>query len=295
MDKKQKTCGCKGPCDCNRTPGRPKAAEIYRKIIETKDTKMDQTLHEKVVSVIEAKKKKMMPMSGEQTPVDTKPETKKPKMEDHLAEFGPKIDEEIEQVDELKTKTLVSYANKRQRQADSNQKKGAKAEDDAMGVDGMKQPEKQKKLQDKASDHFAKADKQQSGVNMAVAKVGDKTAKKIRPSETWGARDNIPKAKVMAKEEVELSDEEKAFIETEMAEAKGEDAQERQSNSDMAKAAKEQAQKKMKEKEHVQKAKEAEQKKNEINRMRDQVAQMNSYTPEVAGSLIEAIKKTLGK
>lgn len=119
------------------------------------------------------------------------------------------VEEEVEELDELSKKTLTSYAKKAQKKADSEYKKGEKAEDDAMATDGRKEPGKSKQaaLNAKAGQHFSKNIKRQGGVDLALGKLGPKASKKVPDSEVWGGQTPRKDVKVMAKEENEMTDE----------------------------------------------------------------------------------------
>lgn len=277
-----------------------RTAEIYRKVIEDKETTMErlstQKLFEKVLDIIEEKKGK--------TEVDLNPKTNPSVMdgEEYNKKKKPvkesnndldRIDRVTADLKKMAKEPLKSPEKKLPHVNDPGVPDMFKIKEELKG--GQKKLDKNKngrldredfkKLRGEEVEHIEekKVNPYAVGMAQAMKATGDEP-----PLEKSTIKKAHKIAKAVKREDVEFSEEEINHI-TSVLEASGVDAQERQSNSDMSRNLNKAIRDKQREKNQVMRAKEAQRKKEDLLK---QQAQNQSYEPE-GDAMIEAVKNSI--
>ena len=277
-----------------------RTAEIYRKVIEDKETTMErlstQKLFEKVLTVIEEKK------SGK-TEVDLNPKTNPSVMdgEDYNKKKKPvkesNNDTNIDTVNRVAADLVRMTKEKEPKKLPHVNDPGVpdmfKIKEGLKGgqkkldknKNGKLDAEDFKKLRNEEVEHIEekKVNPYAVGMAQAMKATGDEP-----PLEKSTIKKAHKIAKAVKREDVEFSEEELNHI-ANVLEASGVDAQERQSNSDMNRNLNKSIRDKQREKNQVMRAKEAQRKKEDLLK---QQAQNQSYEPE-GDAMIEAVKNSI--
>lgn len=285
-----------------------RTAEIYRKVIEDKETTMErlstQKLFEKVLDIIEEKKgKTKINLNPKTNPSVSDGEdydkTKKPMKESNS---DPNVDTVNRVADALKKMTKepkLPHVNdpgvpdmfKIKEGLKGNQPKIAKVAEPKNKITAADF----KKLRGEEVEQIDELDRNQGSViNRYIRKTTDdpkrKAGRDLALKKKWGDKNygtDEPKVKAVQREDVDFSEKEVDHIAS-VLEASGVDAQERQSNRDMTKNLNKAIRDKQKEKSQVDRAKDAQRKKEDLLKQQ----QNQSYEHE-SDAMIEAVKNSI--